>query len=146
MKDLDYIHKLGLFMVPISLLFGLIISLIFGFALPHNTNIVWLKSFLLGLFLGLMNFGFMVKGTKKLENDILNSEKSPIKRNMLYLFFRIIVFGAVFSVIIVDQITNNPPNFHIAPAIIGYLLHWVVLLVVHLVFKIKDKQKKEVID
>ena len=60
-------------------------------------------------------------------------------------FFRIIVFGAVAAVIIVDQVTNDTPSFNVIPAAIGYALHWIVLLVVHLVLKNKGKSK-EVID
>lgn len=137
---LDGIHKLGLFTVPITILLTIIIFLLI-WLIPEPNNWVWGKSFLLGAFTGLMNFGFFVKGSKKLERDAIEENGFGLKRNVIYFFFRILVFVAIFALVITEQLMNpENPSFHIIPTAIGYFMHLIVLLVVYIVFYIKGEK------
>ncbi len=142
MREKNELHKIALFVSPISLLLGVILALIFKFVLTtdDDMNEIWMISTFLGLFTGLMNFGFMVRGSRPSYSDIYSRKNTMAQRSMLYLFFRILVFGSIFSLVVINQLTDDNPSFNVAPTAIGYFLHLVVLLVVYLVFNFKEKK------
>lgn len=139
-NKLDGVHKLGLFATPSTLIIGLVVSLLLYFLLPDAKNWVWTKSFLLGLFTGLMNFGFFVKGTKKMEHDLINESGNGVKRSVIYFFMRILVFVCIFGLVAYDMLLNDNPSFNIYATAIGYFLHIVVLAIVYIVFYIKGEK------
>ncbi len=136
---------MGLFVSPITLLIGITLALIFLATLTkeNNLNNAWMTSTFLGLFLGLMNFGFMLKGSRPSYTDAYSGKNDLLRRSMMYFFFRIISFGAIFALVSVNQFTRDIPNFYIAPTAIGYAIHLVVFLVVYLIFNFKGKKASE---
>jgi len=143
MEDKNDLHKIGIFVAPSSLVIGIIIALIFNFSLTtiNNTNHVWMISMFLGLFTGLMNFSFLLRGSRPSYTDAYSGKNNLMKRSMLYFFFRIITFGAIFSIVTVNQLTVNPPSFNVIPTAIGYFLHLVIFLIVYIIFNLKRKKE-----
>ncbi len=139
------LHKLGIIVAPATLVLGVILALIFNFSLTHtaNTNHVWMISTFLGVFTGLMNFSFLLRGSRPSYTDAYSGKNDLMKRSMLYFFFRIITFGAIFALVAVNQFTKDEPNFNLIPLAIGYFLHLIVFLVIYLIFNIKRKKVNE---
>jgi hypothetical protein len=125
---------------PISLLIGGILCLILGLSLKSPSNGIWAKSLALGLFTGLMNFGFFVKGTKK-TIDNASEGNGPIKRNVLYFFFRILTFVAIFGMVGYNEFFTENPAFDLIPTAIGYFIHLIVLIIVYLIMHMIDGKK-----
>ncbi len=143
-NEMNELHKIGLFVSPITLVVGIVLSLIFYFALPDNMNSVWMKSSFLGLFTGLMNFGFQLRGSRPNYIDSYSGKNNLMKRNVMYFFFRILVFLTIASFVIINQLqgtTEKPASFNIIPCAISYFLHLIVLAIVYLIFNCKKRKK-----
>jgi hypothetical protein len=145
MNDL---HKMALFVSPISLLIGIILALVFNFSLTkeNNMNHVWMISTFLGLFTGLMNFGFQLRGSRPSYTDSYSGKNNLMKRNVIYFFIRILVFGSILSLVVINQLTataDNPARFNIIPTAIGYFIHLIILLVVFVIFNLKREKVNE---
>lgn len=143
-NQMNDLHKIALFVSPITLVIGIIIALVFNFALTkeNNMNHVWMISTFLGLFSGLMNFGFQLRGSRPSYTDSYSGKNNLMKRNVMYFFFRIIVFASIFVLVAVNQLQateENLASFNIIPTAIGYFLHLLVLLIVYLIY---NKRKK----
>jgi len=139
------LHKIGIIVAPSTILLGVIIALIFNFALTkiNNTNHVWMISTFLGLFTGLMNFSFMLRGSRPSYTDAYSGKNNLMKRSMLYFFFRIITFGTIFAIVAVNQFTKDVPDFNLIPTAIGYFIHLVIFLVIYLIFNLRRKKVNE---
>lgn len=138
-------HKIGIIVAPSTILLGVIIALIFNFALTNvnNTNHVWMISTFLGVFTGLMNFSFLLRGSRPSYIDAYSGKNDLMKRSMLYFFLRIITFGAIFALVAVNQFTKETPDFNLIPLSIGYFLHLIIFLVIYLIFNLRRKKEKE---
>ena len=88
-NGMNELHKIGLFVSPITLVLGVVLALIFYFVLDKDINTVWMKSTFLGLFTGLMNFGFQLRGSRPNYVDSYSGKNNLMKRNVMYFFFRI---------------------------------------------------------
>ncbi|MCR5786810.1 MAG: hypothetical protein K6G28_03845 [Acholeplasmatales bacterium] len=133
---------MGLFVSPITLVLGIILALIFNVAITkdNNMNQVWMLSMFLGTFLGLMNFGFQLRGSRPSYTDAYSGKNDLFKRSMIYFFLRIISFGAIFALVAMNQFTSESPRFNLIPTGIGYALHFLVLLVVFTILNFKGKK------
>lgn len=142
-NEMNELHKIGLFVSPITLVLGIVLALIFNFALPDNMNSVWMKSTFLGLFTGLMNFGFQLRGSRPNYVDSYSGKNNLMKRNVMYFFFRILVFLTIASFVVINQLQGtdeNPASFNIIPWAIGYFIHLIILAIVYIVFNLKGKK------
>ncbi len=139
------LHKIGIIVAPSTLVLGCVLALIFNFSLDHTSNLnhVWMISTFLGLFTGLMNFSFLLRGSRPSYTDAYSGKNDLMKRSMLYFFLRIITFGAIFALVAINQFTQDVPSFNLIPLSIGYFLHLVVFLVIYLIFNIKRKKVNE---
>ena len=127
-------QKIAIIVTPICWIIGLITGLILYFAVSS----VWALSCALGLLTGLMNLSFTVRGSKKMLDEIEREELGrPVRRNMLYFAFRLIMFIAVFGVVINDQFVINvsDPKFNVWATLIGYSVVKIVLITVSLIKK-----------
>jgi hypothetical protein len=143
MENQNDLHKIGIFVAPMTLVLGIIIALIFQFSLTklNNINQIWMVSMFLGLFTGLMNFSFLLRGSRPSYTDSYTGKNNLMKRSMLYFFFRIITFGAIFSIVAMNQFTKENPSFNLIPTAIGYFLHLVIFLVVYIIFNLRRKKE-----
>ena len=131
-------HKISIIVVPISWALALIGGLTLYFAVSK----AWSISFVLGVATALMNLGFTVKGGKQMLSEIERKELGkPLRRNMIYFIFRVLVFIAVFGVVINEQFIANPenPGFNVYATLIGYVLVKLVLIVVSVIMKGREK-------
>ena len=141
----DDLHKIGIIVAPATLILGVVLALIFNFSLDSTSNLnhIWMISTFLGLFTGLMNFSFLLRGSRPSYTDAYSGKNDLMKRSMLYFFFRIITFGAIFALVAINQFTQDNPSFNLIPLSIGYFLHLVVFLVIYLIFNIRRKKVNE---
>lgn len=146
-NQMNDLHKMALWISPITLVIGIILALVFNLVLTkdNNTNHIWMISTFLGLFTGLMNFGFQLRGSRPSYVDSYSGKNNLMKRNVMYFFFRILVFGTIFAIVVVDQLTSTPETqrFNIIPTAIGYFIHLGVFLVVYLIFNSRRKKVDE---
>ena len=136
-------QKIAIIVTPVCWIIGLVTGLILYFAVSS----VWALSFALGLLTGLMNLSFTVRGSKKMLDEIEREELGrPVRRNMLYFAFRLIMFIAVFGVVINDQFVTNvsDPKFNVWATLIGYSVVKIVLITVSLIKKGKVKNDDNV--
>jgi hypothetical protein len=133
---------MGLFVSPITLATGVILALIFNASITkeNNMNHIWMLSTFLGLVLGLMNFGFQLRGSRPSYTDAYSGKNDLFRRSMFYFFLRIVSFGAIFALVAMNQFTSSSPRFNLIPCGIGYALHLLVLLVVFMIFNFKGKK------
>ncbi len=141
----DDLHKIGIIVAPATLILGVVLALIFNFSLDSTSNLnhIWMISTFLGLFTGLMNFSFLLRGSRPSYTDAYSGKNDLMKRSMLYFFFRIITFGAIFALVAINQFTQDNPSFNLIPLSIGYFLHLVVFLVIYLIFNMRRKKVNE---
>lgn len=136
-------QKIAIIVTPVCWVIGLVTGLILYFTVSG----VWALSFALGLLTGLMNLSFTVRGSKKMLDEIEREELGrPVRRNMLYFAFRLIMFIAVFGVVINDQFVTNvsDPKFNVWATLIGYSVVKIVLITVSLIKKGKVKNDDNV--
>lgn len=127
-------QKISIIVTPICWAIGLIAGLILYFTISS----VWALSFVLGLLTALMNLSFTVRGSKKMLDEIEREELGrPVRRNMMYFAFRVILFILVFGVVINDQFVSNTsdPKFNVWATLIGYSVVKIVLILVSLIKK-----------
>lgn len=127
-------QKISIIVTPVCWAIGLIVGLILYFTVSS----VWALSFALGLLTALMNLSFTVRGSKKMLDEIEREELGrPVRRNMMYFAFRLLLFVLVFGVVINDQFVSNvsDPKFNVWATLIGYSVVKVVLIVVSLIKK-----------
>lgn len=141
---MDETHKLGAIVAPICWLIALIGGLILYFALDKDIRSAWTFSYVLGIFVGLLNLGLMVKGSKHTMKAAQNDEDShPVKINMIYFMLRLLVIVAIFAMVIVNQFVTDveAPQFNVWSTLIGYCLTKVVLVSVMLILKGKVRNE-----
>lgn len=138
---MDETHKLAAIVAPICWLLTILGAIILFFTLNKDIRQAWTISYILGTQLGLINLGFMVKGARHMLNEVNTYDGKPVKANLMYLFFRILVFTAIFSMVIVDQFIMNSdsPKFNVWSTLIGYVLVKVILITTMLIMKGKVK-------
>ena len=127
-------QKISIIVTPICWAIGLIVGLVLYFTVSS----VWALSFALGLLTALMNLSFTVRGSKKMLDEIEREELGrPVRRNMMYFAFRLILFILVFGVVINDQFVSNvsDPKFNVWATLIGYSVVKIVLIIVSLIKK-----------
>lgn len=140
---MDETHKLAAIVAPISWICGLIGWLILFFTLNKSIRSAWSISYVIGIMTALLNLGLMVKGSKHIQKNALNPYNKSVKVNILYYILRIILFTAIFAMIITDQYIFNSeaPKFNVWATLIGYSLVKIILLTVVLVMKGKVKNE-----
>ena len=127
-------QKISIIVTPICWVIGLIVGLVLYFTVSS----VWALSFALGLLTALMNLSFTVRGSKKMLDEIEREELGrPVRKNMMYFAFRLILFILVFGVVINDQFVSNvsDPKFNVWATLIGYSVVKIVLIIVSLIKK-----------
>lgn len=138
-------QKLAAIVAPVCWILGLIGGLVLYFALGDNINKQWSFGYVLGILVSLLNLGFMVKGSKRLLKEVDKEERGkPLRINMMYFFFRVLIFVAIFAMVIVDQFILNPdsPKFNVWATLIGYSTVKIVLLIVSLILKGRVKENE----
>ncbi len=143
---MDENHKIAAIVAPICWLLGSIGGLILFFTLNKDIRSAWTFSYVLGLLVGLLTMGISVKGATKVSKMAEDEDEagSPIKINMLYFLFRILLLAAIFTMVIVNQFVTNVenPDFNVWATLIGYILTKIVLLAVMLILKGKVKDNE----
>lgn len=140
---MDETHKLAAIVAPISWICALIGWLILFFALNKSCRSAWSSSYVIGIMTGLLNLGLMVKGSKHIQKNALNPYNSSVKVNVIYYILRVILFAAIFAMVITDQyiFNNEAPKFNVWATLIGYSIVKIVLLTVVLLMKGKVKNE-----
>lgn len=141
---MDEIHKVGAITSVSCWILGLIGGLIMYFTINSANRSAWVTSYVLGLCLGLLTMGIMIKGARK-ASKIASSDdgESPTSTNIIYIFLRLLVVAAILAVVVFDQFifSKDNPKFNIWATLIGYLLTKIALVVAYLI--VKGKVKKE---
>lgn len=140
---MDETHKLAAIVAPISWLVGLAGWLILFFSLNKDIRSAWSLSYVLGILTALLNLGLMVKGSKHVADKATDPYAHPVKINMLYYILRILLFSAIFAMVILDQFVYNAdsPKFNVWATLIGYSIVKVILIIVYLVLKGKVRNE-----
>ncbi len=140
---MDETHKLAAIVAPISWIVGLVGWLILYFALDKSIRGAWSLSFVLGILTALLNLGLMVKGSKHIVDKACDPYAHPVKVNMIYYLLRILLFAAIFAMVIFDQFVYNidSPKFNVWATLIGYSSVKIILIIVYLVMKGKVRNE-----
>lgn len=139
---MDETHKLGAIVAPICWLVALVGALILYFTLDKDIRSAWAFSYVLGILVGLLNLGLIVKGSKHTIDIGKRDGEHPVKVNMIYFMLRTLVVVAIFTMVIFDQYVTNieAPKFNVWSTLIGYAVSKIVLLAVMLILKGKVKE------
>lgn len=140
---MDETHKLAAIVAPISWIIGLAGWLILFFALGKDIRSAWSMSYVLGILTALLNLGLMVKGSKHIKDKATDPYSHPVRINVIYYLFRILLFAAIFAMVIFDQFVYNAdsPKFNVWATLIGYSIVKIILIIVYLVLKGKVRNE-----
>lgn len=140
MKD-NKLNIIAIITVPICWILGLIISLIFWFALKDSMHKIWTLSFVLGLITALLNLGLMVSWGHGFVREVNRADGAPVRKSILSYTVRILIAGLIFAYIVYDM-QQKAPRFHVIPALIGYILVKMVFIMVSLIINLNNNQRK----
>ncbi len=140
MKD-NKLNIIAIVTVPICWTLGLIIGLIFWFALKDSMHKVWTLSFVLGLITALLNLGLMVSWGHGFVREVNRADGAPVRKSILSYTVRILIAGLIFAYIVYDM-QQDAPRFNVIPALIGYILVKVVFITVSLIINLNNNQRK----
>jgi hypothetical protein len=145
MKKDNSLNIIAIITVPICWAIGLIIGLIFYFALKDSMHKVWTVSFVLGLITALLNLGLMVSWGHGFVREVNRADGAPVRRSILSYATRLLIAGLIFAYIVYEEATAETPRFNVIPALIGYVIVKMVFIIVSLVINLKkDKQQGKV--
>ena len=130
--------KLSIFVVPISWVVGAIVAVILYFALKKGMNVIWTKSYVLGLVTALLNFGLTISFGRGFIREVNRADGAPVRRSIIGYIVRLLIAGLVFAFVIYDQFSSSA-RFNVIPTLIGYMTVKIVIIIVSLIINSKGK-------